>query len=56
MLKKLGVIQGGACQTKTSLCHLKQTPATWRQIQKAHERNHAELPTCLGLECTANGC
>ena len=27
-----------------------RTAATWRQIQNAHERNHAEPPTWLGLE------
>ena len=26
------------------LRHLKQTPASWRQIQKAQQRNHAEAP------------
>ena len=28
----------------------------WRQVEKAQERNHAELPTRLGFESTANGC
>ena len=45
MQKKLERIPGRARQNESMLCHLKQTPATWRHIQKAHERNHAELPT-----------
>ena len=40
-----GSREASARQNESMLCHLKQTPATWRQIQKAHERNHAELPT-----------
>ena len=30
-------------------------PAIWRQIQNAHERNHAELPLQLGLDLMENG-
>ena len=37
---------GGSRQARaTTLCHFKQSPATWRKIQRAHETNHAELPT-----------
>ena len=41
---------GEACarQNEPTLCHLKRTSATWRQIQNAHERNIAEPPTWLG--------
>ena len=56
--RKLEMVQGGACQYKTSprCVTSSRLPATWRQIQNAHERNHAEPPTWLGLESTVNGC
>ena len=39
----------------STLCHLKNTPVTQRQIQ-THERIHIEPPTWLGLECITNDC
>ena len=33
----------------------RRTPAIWRQLHKAHERNHAELPMQLGLDSIENG-
>ena len=41
---------------RANVASLKHTPATWRQIQNAHERNHAKPPTRLGLESTVTGC
>ena len=45
-----------ARQNEPTLCHLKHAPSTWRHIKKVQKRNHAELPTLLGLESIANGC
>ena len=45
----------GERRDELPLSHLKRTPATWKQIQNARERNHAEAPTWLALESTVKG-
>ena len=41
--------------TKPSQHYPKRTPAIWRQIQNAHERNHAELPMQVDLDAMEKG-
>ena len=42
-------------QTEPPQHYPKRAPAIWRQIQNAHERNHAELLMQLGLDFIENG-